>query len=138
MQHQWLEGNLPITNNVRCMVCEKQCGSVLRLQDFKCLWCSRYIHAHCLNCLTTKSNWFKCDLGVYKVSILTPISITKLTNDGYLCATSKPQNSSPLVVFVNSRSGDNQVSVAVESQPSWISLFTISHSHKGRKISAQV
>jgi diacylglycerol kinase (ATP) len=35
--HQWLEGNLPV--NARCGYCERACGSVLRMQDFRCLWC---------------------------------------------------------------------------------------------------
>ncbi|XP_023555906.1 diacylglycerol kinase eta [Octodon degus] len=37
MPHQWLEGNLPVS--AKCAVCDKTCGSVLRLQDWKCLWC---------------------------------------------------------------------------------------------------
>lgn len=37
MPHQWLCGNLSI--NSKCIVCEGVCGSVLRLQDFKCIWC---------------------------------------------------------------------------------------------------
>ncbi|KAJ8785432.1 hypothetical protein J1605_007029 [Eschrichtius robustus] len=37
MPHQWLEGNLPVS--AKCAVCEKTCGSVLRLQDWRCLWC---------------------------------------------------------------------------------------------------
>ena len=35
--HQWLEGNLPAGS--RCIVCHKTCGSVKRLQDYRCLWC---------------------------------------------------------------------------------------------------
>jgi len=45
--HQWLEGNLPV--NAKCVVCEKTCGSVLRLQDWKCLWCRSVVsfsHLH--------------------------------------------------------------------------------------------
>lgn len=47
MPHQWLEGNLPVS--AKCNVCDKTCGSVLKLQDWRCLWCkamvriSRYI-----------------------------------------------------------------------------------------------
>ncbi|KAG7262707.1 hypothetical protein CRUP_006137 [Coryphaenoides rupestris] len=37
MPHQWLEGNLPVS--AKCSVCDKTCGSVLRLQDWRCLWC---------------------------------------------------------------------------------------------------
>ena len=35
--HQWLEGNLPVS--AKCVVCDRTCGSVLRLQDWRCLWC---------------------------------------------------------------------------------------------------
>ena len=37
MPHQWIEGNLPVS--AKCTVCDKTCGSVLRLQDWRCLWC---------------------------------------------------------------------------------------------------
>lgn len=37
MDHQWVEGNLPVSSH--CAVCERKCGSVRRLQDFRCLWC---------------------------------------------------------------------------------------------------
>nr|KAG5687022.1 hypothetical protein BaRGS_016492 [Batillaria attramentaria] len=37
MPHQWMEGNLPVS--AKCAVCDKTCGSVLRLQDYRCLWC---------------------------------------------------------------------------------------------------
>ncbi|KAB1267792.1 Diacylglycerol kinase eta, partial [Camelus dromedarius] len=41
MPHQWLEGNLPVS--AKCAVCDKTCGSVLRLQDWKCLWCKTMV-----------------------------------------------------------------------------------------------
>ncbi|TMS06896.1 Diacylglycerol kinase eta [Larimichthys crocea] len=63
MPHQWLEGNLPVS--AKCAVCDKTCGSVLRLQDWRCLWCKAM-------------------------------------------ATCPPSCASPLLVFVNSKSGDNQ------------------------------
>ncbi|KAM7366493.1 hypothetical protein PAMP_015931 [Pampus punctatissimus] len=62
MPHQWLEGNLPVS--AKCVVCDKNCGSVRRLQDWRCLWCK---------------------------AIATSASC-----------------SSPLLVLVNSKSGDNQ------------------------------
>ena len=37
MPHQWVVGNLPVS--AKCLGCEKTCGSVLRLQDLRCLWC---------------------------------------------------------------------------------------------------
>lgn len=41
MPHQWLEGNLPVS--AKCYVCDKTCGSVLRLQDWRCLWCKAMV-----------------------------------------------------------------------------------------------
>lgn len=41
MPHQWLEGNLPVS--AKCIVCDKTCGSVLRLQDWRCLWCKAMV-----------------------------------------------------------------------------------------------
>lgn len=43
MPHQWLEGNLPVS--AKCTVCDKTCGSVLRLQDWRCLWCKAMVRA---------------------------------------------------------------------------------------------
>lgn len=43
MPHQWLEGNLPVS--AKCTVCDKTCGSVLRLQDWRCLWCKAMVSA---------------------------------------------------------------------------------------------
>jgi diacylglycerol kinase (ATP) len=101
MPHQWLEGNLPV--NAKCAYCEKQCGSVLRMQDYRCLWCKSYVHTHC------KENFTKrCNLGICRVSILPPTHVNTVGSDGFLRA-SKAPNTSPLVVFVNSKSGDNQV-----------------------------
>ncbi|MEQ2193282.1 hypothetical protein XENOCAPTIV_009220, partial [Xenoophorus captivus] len=67
MPHQWLEGNLPVS--AKCVVCDKNCGSVRRLQDWRCLWCKAIV------------------------------SFWKATSGS--CA-------SPLLVLVNSKSGDNQ------------------------------
>jgi len=41
MPHQWMEGNLPVS--AKCAVCDKTCGSVLRLQDWRCLWCKAMV-----------------------------------------------------------------------------------------------
>ena len=37
MPHQWMEGNLPAGS--KCSVCQRACGTVLRLQDYRCIWC---------------------------------------------------------------------------------------------------
>ncbi|XP_050417388.1 diacylglycerol kinase delta isoform X2 [Patella vulgata] len=100
MPHQWLEGNLPVS--AKCLVCDKTCGSVLRLQDLRCLWCRAMVHTSC------KDNFPKrCPLGQCRVSILPPTAINNIDSDGYWEA-SRPPRTSPLLVYVNTKSGDNQ------------------------------
>ncbi|KAJ6661670.1 hypothetical protein lerEdw1_013192, partial [Lerista edwardsae] len=101
MPHQWLEGNLPVS--AKCAVCDKTCGSVLRLQDWKCLWCKTMVHTSCRDLYP-----HKCPLGQCKVSIIPPTSLNSIDSDGFWKATCPPSCASPLLVFVNSKSGDNQ------------------------------
>ncbi|XP_066522828.1 diacylglycerol kinase delta-like isoform X2 [Hoplias malabaricus] len=101
MPHQWLEGNLPVS--AKCTVCDKTCGSVLRLQDWRCLWCKAMVHAGCKEQLSTK-----CPLGQCKVSVIPPTALNSIDSDGFWKATCPPSCTSPLLVFVNSKSGDNQ------------------------------
>uniref|UniRef100_A0A4W3I9Q8 Diacylglycerol kinase n=1 Tax=Callorhinchus milii TaxID=7868 RepID=A0A4W3I9Q8_CALMI len=101
MPHQWLEGNLPVS--AKCTVCDKTCGSVLRLQDWRCLWCKAMVHTGCKDMLPTK-----CPLGQCKVSVIPPTALNSIDSDGFWKATCPPSCTSPLLVFVNSKSGDNQ------------------------------
>ncbi|KAM9317127.1 diacylglycerol kinase delta [Gastrophryne carolinensis] len=101
MPHQWLEGNLPVSS--KCTVCEKTCGSVLRLQDWQCLWCKATVHTSCKEHLPKK-----CPLGQCKVSVIPPTALNSIDSDGFWKATCPPSCTSPLLVFVNSKSGDNQ------------------------------
>ncbi|XP_031814292.1 diacylglycerol kinase eta isoform X3 [Sarcophilus harrisii] len=101
MPHQWLEGNLPVS--AKCAVCDKTCGSVLRLQDWKCLWCKAMVHTACKDLFP-----YKCPLDQCKVSIIPPIALNSIDSDGFWKATAPPCRASPLLVFVNSKSGDNQ------------------------------
>ncbi|KAF6361345.1 diacylglycerol kinase delta [Rhinolophus ferrumequinum] len=101
MPHQWLEGNLPVS--AKCTVCDKTCGSVLRLQDWRCLWCKVTVHTACKESLLTK-----CPLGLCKVSVIPPTALNSIDSDGFWKATCPPSCTSPLLVFVNSKSGDNQ------------------------------
>ncbi|XP_064639407.1 diacylglycerol kinase delta-like isoform X2 [Lineus longissimus] len=100
MPHQWLEGNLPVS--AKCTFCDKTCGSVLRLQDQRCLWCRAMVHTSCV--VTYPKT---CPLGPCRVSVLPPICINNIDSDGYWEAT-RPLGTCPLLVFVNSKSGDNQ------------------------------
>ncbi|XP_051921808.1 diacylglycerol kinase eta isoform X3 [Hippocampus zosterae] len=100
MPHQWLEGNLPVS--AKCVVCDKNCGSVRRLQDWRCLWCKAIVHSSC------KEQMDKvCPLGQCRVSIIPPTALNSIDSDGFWKATSA-SCSSPLLVLVNSKSGDNQ------------------------------
>ncbi|XP_064615103.1 LOW QUALITY PROTEIN: diacylglycerol kinase delta-like [Liolophura sinensis] len=100
MPHQWIEGNLPVS--AKCVVCDKTCGSVLRLQDWRCLWCRALVHSSC------REQYPKvCPLGQCRISVLPPTAINSTDSDGYWEA-SRPPGTSPLLVFVNTKSGDNQ------------------------------
>ncbi|CAB1351381.1 unnamed protein product [Coregonus sp. 'balchen'] len=100
MPHQWLEGNLPVS--AKCVVCDRNCGSVRRLQDWRCLWCKAIVHSSC------KEQMGKaCPLGQCRVSIIPPTALNSIDSDGFWKATS-PSCTSPLLVLCNSKSGDNQ------------------------------
>ncbi|NXC21346.1 DGKD kinase, partial [Corythaeola cristata] len=101
MPHQWLEGNLPVS--ARCAVCDRACGSVRRLQDWRCLWCKAIVHSACKELFGKR-----CPLGQYKVSIIPPTALNSIDSDGFWKATCPSSCSSPLLAFVNSKSGDNQ------------------------------
>ncbi|XP_068813165.1 diacylglycerol kinase kappa isoform X3 [Struthio camelus] len=101
MPHQWLEGNLPVS--ARCAVCDRTCGSVRRLQDWRCLWCKAIVHSACKELFGKR-----CPLGAYKVSIIPPTALNSIDSDGFWKATCPSSCSSPLLAFVNSKSGDNQ------------------------------
>ncbi|NXL65605.1 DGKD kinase, partial [Chordeiles acutipennis] len=101
MPHQWLEGNLPVS--ARCAVCDRTCGSVRRLQDWRCLWCKAIVHGTCKELFGKR-----CPLGQYKVSIIPPTALNSIDSDGFWKATCPSTCSSPLLAFVNSKSGDNQ------------------------------
>ncbi|XP_016889456.1 diacylglycerol kinase eta [Cynoglossus semilaevis] len=100
MPHQWLEGNLPVS--AKCVVCDRNCGSVRRLQDWRCLWCKAIVHNSCKEQIGKV-----CPLGQCRVSIIPPTALNSIDSDGFWKATSA-SCSSPLLVMVNSKSGDNQ------------------------------
>ncbi|XP_075145115.1 diacylglycerol kinase eta isoform X4 [Haematobia irritans] len=101
MPHQWMEGNLPVS--ATCAVCKKTCGSVLRLQDWRCLWCRTTVHVACRPHVA-----IACPMGPAKLSVVPPTCVHSIGNDDSWDVASPKGNFSPLLVFVNSKSGDNQ------------------------------
>ncbi|XP_049305462.1 diacylglycerol kinase eta-like [Bactrocera dorsalis] len=101
MPHQWMEGNLPVSST--CSVCKKTCGSFLRLQDWRCLWCRETLHVACRPQIAVA-----CPLGPAKLSVVPPTCVHSIGNDDSWDVESPKGNFSPLLVFVNSKSGDNQ------------------------------
>ncbi|XP_067638667.1 diacylglycerol kinase eta isoform X2 [Eurosta solidaginis] len=101
MPHQWMEGNLPVSST--CSGCKKTCGSVLRLQDWRCLWCRETVHVACRPHIAVA-----CPLGPAKLSVVPPTCVHSIGNDDSWELVSPRGNFSPLLVFVNSKSGDNQ------------------------------
>uniref|UniRef100_A0A1B0GQ62 Diacylglycerol kinase n=1 Tax=Phlebotomus papatasi TaxID=29031 RepID=A0A1B0GQ62_PHLPP len=101
MPHQWMEGNLPVA--ATCAVCKKTCGSVLRLQDWRCLWCRATVHTAC-----RPNMQMTCPLGPARVSVVPPSALHSVGVDEAWDVVKPHGSFSPLLVFVNSKSGDNQ------------------------------
>ncbi|KAM6144025.1 diacylglycerol kinase kappa [Erethizon dorsatum] len=108
MPHQWVEGNMPV--NSQCAVCHESCGSYQRLQDFRCLWCNSTVHNDCRRRFSKE-----CVFGSHRSSIVPPTALSDPKGDGELVVSSDFWNldwssacSCPLLIFINSKSGDHQ------------------------------
>ena len=110
MKHHWVKGNLPLCSV--CSVCGFQCGSEPKLCDLRCVWCHEKTHDNCL-----RSKMPDCDFGKYQSLILPPhcisLDLQKWTRQKkrYVVREVTPpgiKNWSPLLVFANRKSGDNE------------------------------
>ena len=86
----------------------------------------------------------KCPLSQCRVSILPPTAINSMDSDGYWEAM-RPPGTSPLLVFVNTKSGDNQVNavtfifvVEIFIRGTCTDLFTLTLKMPGKPASASV
>ena len=110
-KHHWVRGNLPLCSV--CSVCGFHCGSEPKLCDLRCVWCQETIHDSCLR----HSKMSDCDFGKYKTLILPPqcisVNLVKWTSHKkrHVVREVNPpniKNWSPLLVFANRKSGDNE------------------------------
>ncbi|XP_006913468.1 diacylglycerol kinase kappa [Pteropus alecto] len=108
MPHQWVEGNISVSS--QCAVCHENCGSYQRLQDFRCLWCNSMVHDDCRRRFSKE-----CCFGSHRTSVIPPTALSDPKGDGQLVVSSDFWNldwssacSCPLLIFINSKSGDHQ------------------------------
>uniref|UniRef100_F7BA62 Diacylglycerol kinase n=1 Tax=Monodelphis domestica TaxID=13616 RepID=F7BA62_MONDO len=91
--------------SVNCLSVGVSAISSLRLEPSSkpCPMCPYHIHGACRDQFSKK-----CPLGQYRVSILPPTVLNCMDSDGFWKASCPGSCSSPLLAFVNSKSGDNQ------------------------------
>jgi diacylglycerol kinase (ATP) len=127
--HHWIKGNLKL--NSVCSICqEDDVGCEPSLNGFKCAWCWRTAHEKCLNCVSTPNLVDECDFGHFGRILLKPNLIFYDTqasisnNAGPLSLAnfslrttqvSLLHNWTPLIVFANPKSGNNDADVIVKN-----------------------
>ncbi|UMM30605.1 hypothetical protein L5515_012410 [Caenorhabditis briggsae] len=107
LPHQWMEGNLPMP--AKCSVCEKPCGSVRKLVDYRCIWCGCCVHDTCIAQLARS-----CSLGHSALSVISPLALKSVNPNGTALLREEAYGGdglpggSPLIVLINAKSGDSQ------------------------------
>ncbi|GLV39416.1 Diacyl glycerol kinase epsilon [Carabus blaptoides fortunei] len=109
MQHQWVQGNLPL--GASCVFCEDECFGLV---DFQCCWCQCCVHFQCQKYL----KGHLCDLGQYR-PLIVPLWTARVTKT----ATSAErftslergiipwwQDWAPLIIIGNCKSGNGDCS----------------------------
>ena len=72
--------------------------------DSRCLWCGIFVHSDCKDRVDKI-----CNLGRHATSILPPTALSSINDEQYHQAIFCNQVQNPLLVFINSKSGDNKV-----------------------------
>ncbi|EDV27814.1 uncharacterized protein TRIADDRAFT_21777, partial [Trichoplax adhaerens] len=117
VHHHWVVGNCP----GKCDRCQKSIKSYKRLTGVRCAWCHLTLHDKCLSGITVE-----CDLGKHKNLILPPTAICPKVLERHRSVGDSPpptnsshmdgldmqiaplENSVPLIVYVNPKSGGQQ------------------------------
>jgi diacylglycerol kinase (ATP) len=139
--HHWIKGNLKL--NSVCSICqEDDVGDEPGLNGFKCAWCWRTAHEKCINAVSTPNLVDECDFGNFSRILLKPNLIVYDTqaliksNSGPLSLTnfslltsqaSLLHNWTPLIVFANPKSGNNDADMIVRSLTSLLNPLQVNN-----------
>eukprot|EP01134_Creolimax_fragrantissima_P001595 CFRG1595T1 len=125
MRHHWLHGNLPLLSV--CYVCMKSCGNGAGLVDYRCVWCNRCVHTKCMPGIPRE----KCNLGRFRKMIVSPERV-KLQRGGWTDLNriqkldiDSDADTSPLLVFINPKSGGNDGFELLRQFYSWLNPIQI-------------
>ncbi|XP_043946398.1 diacylglycerol kinase epsilon isoform X2 [Protopterus annectens] len=107
--HQWVRGNVPLCSY--CINCKQLCGSQPKLCDYRCMWCQRTVHDDCKDRSSDKES---CDFGEFRNLIIPPDYLFRVSQlprgksvDFEKVASCYNAHWTPLIVLVNTRSGNN-------------------------------
>lgn len=117
--HHWIKGNLKL--NSICYICNEDIQCAPNLHDYKCAWCHNSAHENCLNNVSSPNLIDECNLSrlVLKPNLIylnlsslkrysVQISLNDIKiNDLYLKQLNHDNEWTPLFVFCNLKSGNN-------------------------------
>lgn len=125
--HHWIKGNLEL--DTFCFLCHSEICNAPSLNDFRCIWCLRNVHEECLHRISTPHLVDECDFGMFKRILLTPklviqtmrssdLSLRDVRLDENLITSAfktNPDEWTPLFVFANCKSGNNDAEAIIIS-----------------------